>query len=56
MTNNDMSVQEYVCAQHIYACAHSLNSVCARAQLIGNTDNKVMQNAFILSHYNVFQA
>ena len=34
-----MSVQQYVHAQQIYACAQSLKSVCARtrAQLRGNT-------------------
>ena len=39
ITNNNMSVQEYVCAQQICLWAQSLNSVCARtrAQLRGNT-------------------
>ena len=42
MINNKTSVQQYVCAQQIYACAQSLNSVCARtrAQLRGNTAHK----------------
>ena len=31
MLNNGMSGQEYVCVQHIYACAQSLKSVCARS-------------------------
>ena len=42
MINNNMSVQQYACAQQIDACAQSLKPVCVRtrAQVRGNTEQK----------------
>ena len=44
MINNNMSLQQYDCAQQIDACAQSLKSVCARRriQLRGNTGSSLL--------------
>ena len=54
MINNNMFVQEYVCALQIFSCAQSLKSVCAhtRAWLKGNTDSfALMSQANLLNRF-----